>query len=63
MAQDCEDFEELVALLPHLTDEILENTFMNGLDPVIQSEVRCMKPVGLEDMMDKAQLVEDRETT
>lgn len=59
----CEDFEELVAPLPHLTDEILENTFMNGLKLVIKAEVLCFRLVGLKDMMEKAQLVEGRDTT
>lgn len=59
----CEEFEELVAPLPHLSDEILENTFINGLKPVMQAEVRCFRPVDPEDMMEMAQLVEDRETT
>lgn len=59
----CAEFEALVAPLSHLTNEVLENTFMNGLKPVMQAEVRCFRPVGLEDMMEKAQLVEDRDTT
>lgn len=57
----CENFKELVAPLPHLTNEVLKNTFMNGLKLVIKVEVLCFRPVGLEDMMEKAQLVEDKE--
>lgn len=49
--------------MPHLSDEILENTFMNGLKPIIKAEVLCFLPVDLEDMMEKAQLVEDKEIT
>lgn len=28
-------------LADHLTDEILENTFMNGLNPLVRAEVEC----------------------
>lgn len=56
-----EAFETTAAPLPHLTEEILENAFINGLDPVISTEVLCWELVGLEKLMRKAQLVEDRE--
>lgn len=46
-----EDFEELLAPLPHLTDELLENAFMNRLKLMIKAEVLCFRPVGLEDVM------------
>lgn len=56
-------FWKLVAPLSHYTDEVLDNTFMNGLDPIIKAEVECWRPVGLKEMMKVAQLVENRELT
>lgn len=40
-------FDKLVVPLPHLSDEILENTFMNGLVPWVRAEVECWESVGL----------------
>lgn len=45
------EFEELVAPVPHLTKEVLENTFLNGLNPLLKTEVRCLAQVGLEQIM------------
>lgn len=60
MEEYCDRFEEWSALLPHLTEEVLENTFSNGLDPVIRTEMFCLEPIGLESMMRVAQKIEDR---
>lgn len=40
-------FDKLVVPLPHLSDEILENTFMNGLVPWVRAEIECWESVGL----------------
>lgn len=54
-------FDKLVAPLPHLSNEVLENTFMNGLVPWVKAEVECWEPVGLMNMMKVAQRVKNRE--
>lgn len=43
-----------------MAEDVLVNTFMNGLDPVIQTEVFQWKQWCLEDMMDTTQLVKDK---
>lgn len=40
-------FDKLVALMPQLSDEVLEETFMNGLLPWIKAKVECWGPIGL----------------
>ncbi|XP_038904367.1 uncharacterized protein LOC120090724 [Benincasa hispida] len=54
-------FDKLIALLPHLPNEVLEETFMNGLASWIKAEVECWDPTGLAQMMSFVQRVEDRE--
>lgn len=46
-----------MAPLPHLSGEILENTFMDGLIPWVRAEVKCWDPVEIVKMMKVAQLV------
>ncbi|KAA0045702.1 ty3-gypsy retrotransposon protein [Cucumis melo var. makuwa] len=53
-------FEELSAPLPEMAEEVLEGTFTNGLDPRIRKEVFAMRVVGLEDLMEAAQLAEEK---
>ena len=53
-------FEELSAPLVEIAEDLLEGTFTNGLDPVIRTEVLSMRAVGLEDMMEAAQLAEEK---
>lgn len=50
-----------MAPLPQLSDQVLEETFMNGPTPWIKVEVECWEPVGLASMMRIAQLVENGE--
>ena len=54
-------FDKLVASLPYLPKEVLEETFINGLRPWIKAEVECWEPVGLAQMMKLTQQVENRE--
>lgn len=54
VAEYRERFEALASPLPHLSDEVLEGTFLNGLSPEIKTEVMCFEPVGLEAMMKAA---------
>lgn len=62
MEEYCNRFEEWSAPLPQLTEEVLENTFTNGLDLEIRTKLFCLEPIGLESMMWMAQKIEDRIT-
>lgn len=54
-----ERFEAMAAPLPQLSDEVLKVVFLNGLKPVVRAEVLAIEPDGLDQIMRKAQLVED----
>ncbi|KAA0050629.1 transposon Tf2-1 polyprotein isoform X1 [Cucumis melo var. makuwa] len=54
-------FDKLVAPLSDVPDSVVEDTFMNGLFPWIRAEVVFCRPKGLAEMMEVAQLVENRE--
>ncbi|TYK06549.1 transposon Tf2-1 polyprotein isoform X1 [Cucumis melo var. makuwa] len=54
-------FDKLVAPLSDVPDPVVKDTFMNGLFPWIRAEVRICRPKGLAEMMEFAQLVENRE--
>ena len=54
-------FDKLVAPLSDLQERVVEETFMNGLFPLIKAEVAFCPPKGLTKMMEVAQLVENRE--
>ncbi|KAA0031882.1 gypsy/ty3 element polyprotein [Cucumis melo var. makuwa] len=56
-----ERFEALSAPLSHLSDEVLESTFLNGLDPEIKAEVLSYEPVGLGQIMRAALWIEDKQ--
>lgn len=60
MEEYCDRFEDWSAPLPQLTEEVLENTFTNGLDPEIRTELFCLESIGLESMMRTTQKIEDR---
>lgn len=61
VAEYIHTFEIYSAPLPKMPDSVLENTFLNGLKPVIKAAVKSRRPVGLEEIMIQAQLIEDRE--
>ncbi|TYK14861.1 Ty3/gypsy retrotransposon protein [Cucumis melo var. makuwa] len=54
-------FAPKVAPLSDVPDSVVEDTFMNGLFPWIRAEVVFCRPKGLAEMMEVAQLVENRE--
>ncbi|KAA0032314.1 transposon Tf2-1 polyprotein isoform X1 [Cucumis melo var. makuwa] len=54
-------FDKLVAPLSDIPEKVVEDTFMNGLLPWIRAEVFFCRPQGLAEMMQIAQLVENRE--
>lgn len=43
-----------------LPDEVLESTFVRGLKPEIRVGIRVLKPTGLGQLMEMAQLVEEK---
>ncbi|KAA0035583.1 transposon Tf2-1 polyprotein isoform X1 [Cucumis melo var. makuwa] len=54
-------FDKLIAPLSDIQESVVEDTFMNGLLPWIRAEVAFCRPNGLAEMMQIAQLVENRE--
>ena len=52
-------FEQLEMTLEDVPKHIQESTFINGLKPNIQAEVRIMKPEGLREVMKFTQRVEE----
>lgn len=53
-------FIKYSAPVPQISEEVLEGTYLNGLIPTIRAEVISRRPTGLEDLMEQAQWVEDR---
>ncbi|TYK05420.1 Ty3/gypsy retrotransposon protein [Cucumis melo var. makuwa] len=51
----------MVAPMNDLPEWVIEDTFMNGLLPWVRSEVVFCRPKGLAEMMEAAQMVENRE--
>ncbi|KAA0039461.1 Ty3/gypsy retrotransposon protein [Cucumis melo var. makuwa] len=54
-------FDKMVAPVNDLPERVIEDTFMNGLLPWVRSEVVFYRPKGLAEMMEVAQIVENRE--
>ncbi|KAL4037585.1 hypothetical protein IC575_001182 [Cucumis melo] len=54
-------FDKMVAPVNELPEWVIEDTFMNGLLPWVRSEVVFCRPKGLAEMMEAAQMVENRE--
>ncbi|KAA0053502.1 ty3-gypsy retroelement transposase [Cucumis melo var. makuwa] len=57
----CNRFDKLVAPVPFLHKEVLEETFMNGLSPWLKAKVECLEPIGLTQMMKLALKIDNRE--
>jgi len=55
-----QSFEALALPLENLPEAMLEGHFMNGLKPEIGAELRVLRPRCLEQMMDLAQRIEER---
>ena len=53
------DFELLSAPLQGLPVEVLESTFVKGTRPKVRAELRLMRPHGLGQIMELAQLIEN----
>jgi len=56
-----ERFEELVVDLPHVTADILESAFLNGLRRSLKDQVVRCRPVNLTDIVEIARLIEAQE--
>lgn len=52
------EYEHLSTYLPKLQDVVIENTYMKGLKPKIQTELACMAVVRLMEIMDASIEVE-----
>lgn len=53
-------FETLASSLTELPEEVMECNFLNSLKPEKRADVQLLRPVGLEQIMEVAQRVEDR---
>ncbi|XP_052185288.1 uncharacterized protein LOC127796925 [Diospyros lotus] len=53
-------FEALASPLENLPEAMLDGHFINGLQPDIKAELRVLRPRGLEQMIDLAQRIEER---
>lgn len=56
-----ERFEELTVDLPHVTSDILESAFLNGLRRSLRDQVVRCRPVNLADIVEIAKLIESQE--
>ena len=56
----CRSFELLSALFLDLLEAVLENSFVNGLQDEIKTELRLWEPKGLSRVMKMAQMTEDK---
>ncbi|KAK9188269.1 hypothetical protein WN944_019670 [Citrus x changshan-huyou] len=57
-----EKFELLLGRLWGIPEAVLEGNFMKGLKPEIRASLRLLRPRGLGESMELAQLVEDKNT-
>lgn len=53
-------FETLAAPLPEIPDGILEGHFINGLKAEVKAELRVIRPSGLEEIMEMAQRIDEK---
>ena len=56
-----QNFKLLLVPLNELSMEVLESTFIKGLKPEFKAEMRLMWPNGLGQIIELAQLIEDRD--
>ena len=56
-----ERFEELIVDLPHVTSDIIESAFLNGLKRHLKDQVVRCRPANLADIVEIAKLIESQE--
>lgn len=56
-----EQFEELSAEVPHVTNVVLEAMFLNGMRKTLQDQVVRYRPMGMDEIVDTAKLIEEQE--
>jgi len=54
-------FEELIVELPHVTADLLESAFLNGLRKSLKDQVVRCRPTNLTDIVEIARLIESQE--
>ena len=57
-----EKFELLLGRLWGIPEAVLEGNFMKGLKPEIRASLRLLRPRGLGELMELAQMIEDKNT-
>lgn len=56
-----EAFEELSAEVPHVPDDVLEEIFLHGMKRVLREQVVRLRPVGMDEIVDMAKIIEEQE--
>lgn len=59
--EHCTRFEKLMTSVSHLTDEVLLETFMTRLYPVIRAKLECWENMKLDVVIKKAQWIKNKE--
>lgn len=55
-------FEELTVEVPHVTLNVIEAIFLNGMKKELQEQVVRYRPMGMDDIVDTAKLIEEQES-
>lgn len=56
-----EQFEELSAEVPHVTNDVLEEILINGMRKNLEEQVVRYRPMGMDDIVDMAKMIEEQE--
>lgn len=56
-----EQFEELSAEVPHVTNDVLEEIFLHGMKRSLREQVVRLRPVGMDEIVDMAKIIEEQE--
>lgn len=56
-----DQFEELSAEVPHVTDDVLEELFLHGMKRSLREQVVRLSPVGMDEIIDMAKIIEEQE--
>lgn len=56
-----EQFEELSAEVPHVTNDVLEEIFLHGMKRSLREQVVRLRPVGMDEIVDMAKIIEAQE--
>lgn len=55
-------FEELSAEVPHVTSDVLDALFLNGMKKSLHDQVVRYRPIGMDDIVDTTKMIEEQES-